>query len=197
MSDMRTSESYEAELWTQVLALDAARARIETATRELEAHRDAVDKAMRRYGTVLSLEEKHVSRDVVRRLYWQSRDVRVDSIARAFAIEGGAGQVHSYAGVDHVDVPCPDGCGRTVRLTARTAKLRPCNECEERRKQARHEDHQDWQISSARKIRERDEWVRSELAAGRTVEELYVELVSPWDTNGPLEKLRTIAAENE
>ncbi|WP_146083910.1 hypothetical protein [Rathayibacter sp. AY1F3] len=188
-------QPFEDAMWAAVSELARRRAQIQVLEDELKETRNDVDTAIQRYAAALSIEGRPVSRETVRALYWEHSDVRADTIARAFAIKGGAGQVHHYAGVDHVDVPCPDGCGASVRLTSRTAAVKPCASCTARTKE-RHEG--EWEAvrreQQQRRV-ERDAWIRSELVKGRSSGDLYAELVGKYETNGPLPMLRQLEEE--
>ena len=195
MSEEFDPKPFELTMWNDVAELEKVRLKIEALQGELALARAAVGTSMHRYGAALSISETPVSRAVIRKLYWEHRDVHAESIAKAFAIPGGAGQVHRFAGEHFFDVACPAGCGSMVRLAARTAKIRSCAECEATRQQQANEQFDASRKRAAEKLAERETWIRTQVTQGRTVEELYVELVGRWETNGPLPRLRELAAE--
>lgn len=188
-------QPFEDAMWAAVSELARKRAQIRALEDELQAKRNDVDTAIQRYAAALSIQGRPVSRETVRALYWEHSEVRADTIARAFAIKGGAGRVHHYAGVDHVDVPCPDGCGSSVRLTARTAAVKPCASCTAATKERREREWEVVRREQQQKRIERDAWIRSELEKGRSSGDLYAELVGKYETNGPLPMLQQLEAE--
>jgi hypothetical protein len=149
---------------------------------------------MQRYGAALSIEQQQVARDVIRSLYWEHRDLHAQAIADAFAIKGGGGRVHEYAGSEPFETPCAGGCGRPMRLAARTAQIPTCEECTARQHAERDEANRVYALKYQAEQREQDEWVRQQLLEGRTPEELYVEMTERWTHGGPLNYLKDMAA---
>jgi hypothetical protein len=185
---------FESEMWSAVADLEEARRALDTATRKLAEQREATSFSMQRYGAALTIEQLQVSREVVRSLYWEHRDIHAQAIADAFAIKGGGGRVHEYAGSEPFETPCAGGCGIPMRLTARTAPIPTCEDCAARQ-QAEREEH--WRRAAVRQQeeqRKQDEWVRQQLLEGRTTEELYVEMTERWTHGGPLSYLKDMAA---
>lgn len=186
---------FEAAMWAEVNALEQTRLDIDRLQAELKEKRGIVTDAIRRYGAALQIAELPVPREAIRSLYWEHRDVFVESIATGFGIEGGATQVHLHAGDSFFDADCPGGCGKKVRLSARSSPLRPCSECTERISRQRAEDHAAWIVRDDARRADRDGWIRTQLAEGRTAEDLYVDLHGRFDASGSLEHLRELAAE--
>lgn len=195
MSNQIDVQPFEDDMWRAAAVLDSKREQMRALEVELQDARDVVDCAMQRYGAALSIDGRTISREAVRALYWEHGDVRADSIARAFAIKGGAGQVHRYAGTEHVDFPCPGGCGRPVRLTARTAAVRSCSACVTATEERRARDLAAHLVRVREQRVEREAWIRSELSKGRSSGDLYAEMVGQYETNGSLPLLQQLEAE--
>ena len=195
MSEDFDPKPFELAMWADVAVLADKRKMLEELQLELLAARDAVTESMRRYGAALSIDEAPVPHGVIRKLYWEHRDIYADSIARAFALPGGAGQVYRFAGENYYDLPCPDGCGTTVRLTSRSAPVRPCESCTTAREEhqaARWGEHRE---ESARSRAEYEARMRNEFKAGRTAEQIYAEHVDRYETGSQLPWLRELEAE--
>jgi hypothetical protein len=185
---------FESEMWSAVADLEETRRTIDAATRRLAEQREVASVAMQRYGAALSIEEQPVPREVIRSLYWEHRGLHAQAIAEAFAIKGGGGRVHEYAGSEPFETPCAGGCGRPMRLAARTTQVPTCEECAARQQAEREEM---WRENARRhqaEQREQDQWVRQQLLEGRTPEELYVEMMERWTHGGPLNYLKDMAA---
>jgi hypothetical protein len=195
MSEDFDPEPYELAMWADVATLADKRTKIEELQLELAAARDSLTESMRRYGAALSIDEAPIPHGVIRKLYWEHRDIHADSIARAFALPGGAGQVHRFAGENYYDLPCPAGCGKTVRLTSRSAPVRPCAACaaaREKRLAAQWEQHRE---TSARAHADYEARMRSEFKAGRTAEQIYAEHADRYEIGSQLPWLRELEAE--
>ena len=80
---------FEAAMWAEVNALEQTRLDIDRLQAELKEKRGIVTDAIRRYGAALQIAELPVPREAIRSLYWEHRDVFVESIATGFGIEGG------------------------------------------------------------------------------------------------------------
>ena len=186
---------FEAAMWTEVAALEQTRRDIDKLQAQLKTQRGTVTEAIGRFGAALQIAELAVPRATIRSLYWEHRDIYVESIAAGFSIEGGATQVHFHAGDSFFDSDCPGGCGRKVRLAARSSPLKPCAECAARRKEELDANHQLWRANHDARIADRDAWVRDQLAEGRTPEDLYVEVYGRFDGSGSLEHLHEMAAD--
>ena len=195
MPDDFDIKPFELAMWADVASLADRRTKIEELQLELAAARDSLTESMRRYGAALSIDESPVPHGVIRKLYWEHRDIHADSIARAFALSGGAGQVHRFAGENYYDLPCPAGCGTTVRLTSRSAAVRPCVACATAREEqlAAHRDEQ--RELSARARADYEARMRSEIKAGRTAEQIYAEHADRYETGSQLPWLRKLEAE--
>lgn len=187
-------EKFESEMWSAVGDLEEARRALDEAARQLADEQERVATALQRYGAALTIEQEKVSRDVIRSLYWEHRDVRAASIADAFALKGGGGRVYEYAGSEPFETPCAGGCGRPVRLTARTAPVPTCEACVERQRTEREAGNREAALRYQREQEEQDEWVRQQLLEGRSPEELYVEMMERWTHGGPLNYLKNMAA---
>jgi hypothetical protein len=195
MTESIDPEPYERAMWEQVASLEGKVAEIAALQEELADSRAALSVSMQRYGTVLALEGLTVPTTVVRKLYWEHRDIHASAIAESFGLRGGGSQVHSHAGEGYFDFPCPGGCGATVRLTARTSKERRCGACESRWQRSMEERHAARAADYARQNAEQEAYIRAELSKGRTAGDLYAELVGQYETNGPLPRLEALERE--
>jgi hypothetical protein len=195
VSDAADTERFELSMWAEVGRLERLKRDRDEAEERFQAQRAAVAVAMKNFGAAANIAEQAIPVSIIRSLYWEHRDIAAQDIAEAFGIHGGA-QVHRYAGT-FADFPCPAGCGRTVRLTARTAQLRPCEECADRVEREREAWWEETRKRQRAEAAERDAWIESQLRAGQTVGDVYTSLVAPLETGGPLPIIEKIAAELE
>ncbi|MET3567965.1 hypothetical protein ABIC47_003479 [Leifsonia sp. 563] len=190
-------DRFESEMWSAVDELEQARRAVDEATRRLAEQRERTNTVMQRYGGALAIEDRQVPQQVVRSLYWEHRDIHAQAIADAFALKGGGGRVHEYAGSEPFETPCAGGCGRPVRLVARTSSVPTCPECAARIEAERQAHFREVALHHQKERQEREEWARRQMLEGRTPEELYVEMTERWVTGGPLPWLKDLAAELE
>lgn len=195
MSDEIDPPAFAVAMWREAQALRAARLAVEAAQKEFDLQRDVTHESVRRYGAALSVAEQAVERETIRTLYWEHRDITVSAIAESFALEGGASNVYRHVGKEPYDLECPGGCGSTVQLPARTSKLAACDDCRERiavDRKRRWEAHKSLLDERTLAWESR---IRAELVAGRTAEEIYAEYAERFETNGPMPRIRELAAQ--
>lgn len=187
---------FEQKMWEAVDSLAAAQAALDAAEAHLLEQREAANAAMTNYHAALDQGDRRVPSAVIRKLYWENPALFVTPIATAFAIKGGANQVPVIAGPSPEGFPCPGGCGPTVHLTARKAKLNPCPACQAEANRRRAEENT--RASEQREIerKQRDERLRDEFRSGKSPEEVYVERTAPYDGEGRvIEHLKRLADE--
>jgi hypothetical protein len=175
--------SYEHAMWDAVSELDRAEA-------AALAARERAERATNDYGAALMAAEEPVPHEVINRLYWKHRNLRVAVIALAFGIEH-PGAVHRYAGPGRATAPCPGVCGREVELPARTSSPTLCEACQ-RELQDRLEASS--AIAQQRAV-EHERALRARFRAGETPEQVYAEYGERYETGNPLRRWREIAAE--
>jgi len=152
---------------------------------------------MRRYGAALQISEMPVPNGIVRKFDWEHWDIQVNFIARALALPGGVRQTYLFAGENYYDLPCPDGCEMTVRLTSRSAPIRPCESCTTTREEQRASRREEQRDGSARTRAECEAQMRSELEASRTAEQIYAEHVDRYEIDSRLPWRRELEAETK